>query len=238
MATTIRPRRRIEPRRALRAMRSLLRDPDDTPKVFEIIDALSGNAGERLFRRFARSPVGDRVLRERRDLLTTLGDTAYLQSLPPGSLGRVYAEFVAREQLSPQGLFDASMAGGRRRRDLGPDRQLFGDRLRDMHDLWHVVTGYGRDLLGEGALLAFSFAQTSNPGVGFIVAVAVLKAGDAGARRVLFAAWRRGRRARWLPGEDWEALLGQPLDAVRRELRLGPPPTYQPVRSAGAPAMA
>lgn len=237
MATTIRPRRRIEPRRALRAMRSLLRDPDDTPKVFEIIDALSGNTGERLYRRFARSPVGAQVLHERRDLLATLSDAAYLQTLPPGSFGRVYADFVAREQLTAQGLFDASMAGGRRRRDIGPDRQLFGDRLRDMHDLWHVVTGYGRDLLGEGALLAFSFAQTTNPGVGFIVAVALLKAGDAGARRFLFAAWRRGRRARWLPGEDWEALLRQPLDAVRRELRLGPPPIYQPVRSAAAPAM-
>jgi ubiquinone biosynthesis protein COQ4 len=57
-------------------------------------------------------------------------------------------------------------------------------------------------------------------------------------RRFLFSAWRRGRRARWLPGEDWEALLEQPLDVVRRELRLGSPPTYQPVRSAGAPAVA
>ncbi len=237
MATTTAPRRRIQPLRALRAMRSLLRNPDDTPKVFDIIDALSGNTGERTFQRFARSPVGGRVLRERRDLLATLGDTARLQTLPPGTLGRVYADFVAREQLSVQGLFDASMAGGRRRRDIGPDRQLFGDRLRDMHDLWHVVTGYGRDLLGEGALLAFSFAQTSNPGVGFIVAVAVFKA-DAPARRFLFAAWRRGRRARWLPAEDWEALLEQPLDAVRRELRLGTPPIYEPVRSAGAPAIA
>jgi ubiquinone biosynthesis protein COQ4 len=218
-------------------MRSLLADPDDTPKVFEIIDALSGNTGERLFRRFAASPAGARVLRERRDLLATLGDTARLQELPPGSLGRVYADFVAREQLSARGLYEANMQGGRRE-DLDADRRLFGDRLRDMHDLWHVVTGYGRDLLGEGSLLAFSFAQTRNPGVGFIVGVALLKAGDATARRFLIAAWRRGRRARWLPAEDWEALLEQPLEAVRTHLQVGNPPAYVPVRSAGAPAIA
>jgi len=48
------------------------------------------------------------------------------------------------------------------------------NRMRDTHDLWHVVTGYKGDLVGEASLLAFLFAQTRNPGVGFIVAVALL----------------------------------------------------------------
>ena len=30
-----------------------------------------------------------------------------------------------------------------------------GDRLRDIHDLQHVMTGYGRDTLGELCLLSF-----------------------------------------------------------------------------------
>jgi ubiquinone biosynthesis protein COQ4 len=49
--------------------------------------------------------------------------------------------------------------------------------------------------------------------------------------------FRRGRRAAWLPGAEWEALLAQPLVSVREELRVGEPPVYQQFRSEGAPAL-
>jgi ubiquinone biosynthesis protein COQ4 len=238
--TTSRPRKRIEPRRAWRAIRALIKDPDDTAQVFDIIDALSGNSGERVFQRFRQSATGARVLAERRALLRTLDDHATLQALPVGTLGRTYADFVAREQITGQGLADVSQAT--RRTDLDAERRLFGDRLRDMHDLWHVTTGYGRDLIGEAALLAFSYAQTGNRGVGFIVAVAWLKAGGGAegreARRLIVEGYRRGRRAAWLPAQDWEALLLQPLSTVREHLGLGEPPSYVALRSAGAPSPA
>ena len=232
------PRKRIEPMRALRAIRALLRNPDDTPKVFDIIDALSGNAGERSFQRFRRTTSGERILREKRSLLARLDDRASLMALPPGTLGRAYAEFAEREQITGQGLADASNSG--RLAELDADRRLFFERLRDMHDLWHVVTGYGRDLVGEASLLAFSYAQTRNRGVGFIVAVAWLRArGElAFARPIISEGWRRGRQAAWLPAADWEALLAEPLQNVRERLGLGMPPSYAPVRSAGAPVLA
>jgi ubiquinone biosynthesis protein COQ4 len=232
------PRKRIQPLRALRNIRALIRNPDDTPKVFEIIDALSGNAGEKSFQRFRSSETGRRILAERRNLLQTLDDRERLLALPPGTLGRTYAEFATREQITGQGLADASLTG--RRVELDPERQLFYERLRDMHDLWHVATGYGRDLVGEAALLAFSYAQTRNRGVGFIVAVAWLRSrGEMSfARPLIVEGFRRGRRARWLPAEDWESLLEQPLSTVRAKLELGDPPAYVPLRSEGAPALA
>ena len=52
------PRKPIQPIRALRAIRELLRNPDDTEQVFEIIDALSGNVGERLYLRFVGTETG------------------------------------------------------------------------------------------------------------------------------------------------------------------------------------
>jgi len=234
------PRKRVQPLRALRAIRALIRNPDDTAKVFDIIDALSGNAGERTFQRFRTSPEGQRILRERRNLLATLDDHESLKLLPAGTLGRVYVDFVEREQITGQGLADASMTGARRERALDPERELFFARLRDMHDLWHVATGYDRDLVGEAALLAFSYAQTRNRGVGFIVAVAWLRAGRhfPYARRLIAEGYRRGQRAAWLPAEDWEWLLTQPLAAVRERLCLGVPPAYAQQRSAGAPVLA
>ena len=234
------PRKKVEPMRALRAIRALLRNPDDTPQVFEIIDALSGNAGERSFQRFRSTPEGRRILAEQRSLLATLDDRESLKLLPAGTLGRIYADFTEREQITGKGLADASMTASRRARELDPERELFYARLRDMHDLWHVATGFGRDLVGEAALLAFSYAQTRNRGVGFIVAVAWLRAsGDfSHARPVIVDGYRRGKRAKWLPGEDWEWLLTQPLAAVRERLGLGEPPAYEAKRSEGAPVTA
>ncbi len=230
-------RQRVRPLEALRAIRALLRDPDDTARVFDIVRALSGNSGLRAFRRFARSEIGARILAERRDLLAVLCDRDALLALPPGSLGRTYGEFMAREALSADGLVAASEERAEPGKAPAPEQQLFGARLRDSHDLWHVVTGYNRDLAGEAALLAFTFAQTRNPGIGFIVAVAYARArGDfAHARPLIRNALRRGRHAAWFPAQDWEVLLHRPLAAVRAELRVGDPPVYREARSEGAP---
>ncbi len=229
---------RIRPLEALRALRALLRDPDDTARVFEVIRAMSGKSGQRAYRRFARTAAGARILAERRDLLAQLSDRERLLALPQGSLGHSYAEFMGREQLSADGLAAASEQPLETEEAALPaEQQLFFDRLRDSHDLWHVVTGYNRDLAGEAAILAFTLVQTRNPGIGLIVATVYWRArGDfAYARRLIRNALRRALRAAWLPGQDWEALLARPLVDVRRELRVGEPPEHAEARSAGAP---
>jgi ubiquinone biosynthesis protein COQ4 len=229
---------RIRPLDAMRAMRGLLRNPDDTALVFEIIEALSGKSRTRVFDRFATSESGQRLLAARPNLIARLCDRESLLALPPATLGRSYGEFMSREQISADGLVEASEDW--LRLDIPADRRWFADRLRDTHDLWHVVTGYGRDLIGEASLLAFTYAQTRNPGIGFIVAIAYWKARGINrpARRLLREGYRRGRAAAWLPGVEWEALLEQPLARVREQLRVGEPSAYEPVRSEGAPALA
>jgi ubiquinone biosynthesis protein COQ4 len=58
----------------------------------------------------------------------------------------------------------------------------------------------------------------------------VVKVGrDLGSRQVRAAAreaYTRGRRAAWLYGVDWEALLAEPLDVVRARLDLAPAMHY------------
>ena len=41
-------------------------------------------------------------------------------------------------------------------------------------------------------------------------------------RRAVFEGYRHGRSAAWLPGEDWEALLTQPVEAVRAQFAVKP----------------
>ncbi len=226
---------------AWEGIRALISDPDDTAQVFKIIRALAGNSGERQFQKFLRSEHGPTVLAERRSLVDRLSDREYLMSLPDGSLGRVYADFTEREQISPAGLIDASESVQEESsEELCPERALFGERLRDSHDLWHVVTGYGRDLAGEAALLAFTYRQIRNRGIGFIVGVAYLKAGKTypEERRLIRDGYGRAKNAQWLPGADWEALLERPLEEVRQSLGVVPIGPYAAERSQGAPAPA
>ena len=220
---------RLRPFEALGAVRRLLDDPDDTRQVFIVLNAMRGRSGLRLFRRFKASPVGAAILSQRRSLLARLQDGAALAQLPRGSLGRAYLDFMTAEQLSADGLAASSDSPERR---ATPDEALvFKDRMRDMHDLTHVLTGYGRDPLGELCLLAFNFAQTGHVGMAMIVLMGMARFGRGprarAARRAVFEAWRHGRAADWLAGQDWEALLPEPMDALRRRLRIHDPLGYQ-----------
>ncbi len=234
MMSTTAPQRWLE---AFRALRALIRDPDDTSQVFRIIRAFSSAAVDRQFERFRRLPDGRQILSRDRTLLDRLGDRTSLERLPPGSLGRVYAEFTLAESISPQGLVDASLAAPPEPAQTSAERIRFAERLRDSHDLWHVVTGYGRDLVGEAALLAFTWHQTGNRGIGLIVLAAWWKAGRdlPGGRAMIRDGYRRARRAVWLPAVDWESLLAEPLDEVRHRLRIEPVGHDEVVRSAAAP---
>ena len=56
------PARKIEWRRAWKALRTLVADSQRTDQVFEITDALAGNSFERSFQRFRKHPDGHRLL--------------------------------------------------------------------------------------------------------------------------------------------------------------------------------
>ncbi|GIW42663.1 MAG: hypothetical protein KatS3mg076_3240 [Candidatus Binatia bacterium] len=226
-------KRRLEWRRAWKALGILVADPKRTEQVFEIVRALSGPGSERAFRRFASHPEGQKLLRERPSLLEALSNREALRKLPPGSFGRAYADFMDRCNLSAEELVEADLRA-RTWHDPAeddPDRAYFGARLRDAHDLWHVLTGYGMDEAGEAANLAFSFAQVPNLGIGLIVLTAAVigpKSGWFRWQRYLFRAWLRGKRARLLSVARYEDLLPLPLEEVRRRLGIEPPEKAHP----------
>jgi ubiquinone biosynthesis protein COQ4 len=231
MAETVRTDYRLHPLVAWRALRKLVRDRDDTRQVFLITDALRGKSALRGMHRFRRTPPGAAILAEKRSLLERLCDRPALAALPPGTLGRTYHEFLAEENLSAEGLVEASKIGPRS--PVDEDEALYRRRLREMHDLWHVLTGYGRDPLGEVCVVAFSFAQTGNLGFAAISLIGMTNIArslkDQPIRRAVLEAWRNGRRAAWLPGEDWENLLGEKVEALRQRLRIVPPRRYQQI---------
>ncbi len=219
---------RLHPIAALRAMRNLIHNREDTKQVFLLIEALRGKTTLRQLARFRRSETGRAMLAERPSLLDRLSDRAALAALPPGSLGRAYYEFMAAEDLSAEGLVAVSKI---QRPSSDDETTWFRERNREMHDLLHIVTGYGRDPLGEACVVAFSYAQTGQKGFAVIATVTAFRIARRlpGQRvpRAVLEAYRQGRRAGWLIGADWENLLSQPVDAVRAEFRVMSP-TYYP----------
>lgn len=227
----------FSPRKAFRAARALARDPDDLPQVFTIIEALSGSTLDRVAKRLARSEVGRRLLESRPDIVDRLADREALARLPEGSLGRAYLAFVEREKISAEGIRAAANEGMTNRDPMPAPLDWVHARMRDTHDLWHAATGYSGDVLGETALLAFTFAQSWNPAVGLIIGIGLSKTrgapdGGAAARRTILDGFRRGYKAAWLPEQEWELLLPLPLSEVRRRLNLEAAPVYAEVRSA------
>jgi ubiquinone biosynthesis protein COQ4 len=223
---------RLQPLVAIKALSRLLQDPEQTEEVFVIIRALTGRSVLNAFNRFKQAEIGQAILTEHRNLVSVLEDRDALGGMPQGSLGRAYLNFVEKEAITAAGLIEAS---NREMDFVDPDFERFANRMRDQHDLWHVLTGYGRDTFGEACLLAFTYAQTQNRGVGFIALAGMFKLTKAlgpGVRSAMWQAYRAGKRAAWLPAEDWEARLREPLDTVRSRLNIPAPEQYRAVLAA------
>ena len=222
----------IQWRKAISAMRRLIKNPEATEEVFIIIEALAGNALDKGFQRFRVTEMGRQILAEKRSLLDSLRDREQLATQPKHSLAAHYLNFVTTEGISADGLAEPSEDMSSLR-NLDEDLLLFANRQRDMHDLWHTLTNYGRDELGEVCLLAFTCAQSPNRGIAFIALVGayqMIKRYGWAVPKTVLSAYRDGKNAEWLPAQDWEALLRQPIGQVRAKLNIRPPQRYQHIR--------
>lgn len=218
------------------AIKKLIADKEDTKQVFVILEALSGNSGLRAFKRFKKTPHAQKILSAEKPLLDYLLDRDWLASLPKGSLGERYYNFTKVEQITADGLTEASEEGRDETRELSAAQIKYHERQRDAHDLWHVTTGYGRDPLGELCLLAVTWRQLGNLGLLVIIffgyMVSRKEAPQLGIGAAIMEGFRLGKAAKGLPGADWEALLTRPLHEVRAELGIKTPSRYRAIIDA------
>ncbi|MDB5466166.1 MAG: uncharacterized protein JWQ46_928 [Phenylobacterium sp.] len=216
---------------AIRSLRRLLADKDDTTQVFEIMRALNGASTAKGYHRLLTSPEGGRIAYERPEFARKLMDDAWLDSLPAGSVGAAYRDFVRSERLSADGLAEVSRLGAKAVDEPHP-YAWFGRRTRDVHDIWHILSGYHRDALGEACLVAFSYAQTRGLGWALIAVGAALRSRRGPKYPYTQAIWQgyqRGKAAKWLLGEDYERVMAEPLDAARRRLNITPATLYNSI---------
>lgn len=224
------PKPRLQWGAALKALQRLLNDKEDTGQVFEIMRALNGTATAKGYRRLLTTVQGGRIAYERQELASKLMDDAWLDAFAPGTVGAAYRDFIRSEQLSAEGLAEVSRIDGNEI-DVAHPYAWFGRRTRDVHDIWHILSGYHRDGLGEACLVAFSYAQTKGLGWALIALGAASRARGADHPHVkaIWQGYKRGKAAAWLLGEDYERLMNEPLDAARKRLGITPPTIYDSI---------
>ena len=230
------PKRRLDWPRAWRAIQVMRGDPTRADQVFELNVALDGGDTERQFQAFLREPGARELLDERTHLLAALSDRERLLALRPDSLGHVYGRLMELAGYEADGLpTEAGKLPEFAELHPGEERTWFAERSNCIHDLLHVVSGYGQDPAGEAALLAFTdgvYGRAARMRVTrFGLLMSVLSAPPRSIPRAIrftLRARRRGARARIPLSYRWENALERPLAEVREELQVEAPGVAHP----------
>lgn len=229
----------VDPMEAWRAFNRLIADKEDTRHVFDFIRAVNGRSGEPHFRRFLQSEHGRAVIADRSKLERALTGRAALEAMGPGTFAAAYLEYLDQEGLDPLGVREAAIASApdiyeTLRRDY-PEFEAMTFNGQLTHDLFHVLTGYGRDALGEALLLVFTGVQNGSRGVRLLGRMAGLRirwevrALPVG--RMMTNAVRMAETAENFATTDLTALFPLPLEAARARLKVAPDPLYAEIRA-------
>ncbi|WP_257458794.1 ubiquinone biosynthesis protein COQ4 [Archangium lipolyticum] len=152
---------------------------------------LDYNVYESLAQRLQSSAYWRRMLSERPSLESRNLDLDALERLPEGTLGHAYARYFRDNKISP---FETTL-------EIKNDIDFIAKRYRETHDLLHLVTGYGTDVMGEMELQAYALGNLGIRTAALIVLVGTvgqLKDRQSGVdsseyMRRVWAAYHRGR---------------------------------------------
>ena len=168
------------------------------------------------------NPIADAMLESR--YLSPTPDVAYLATLPDGSLGKEFERYLTDNGLDANLLRESAFIEAHHAR--GEDVGYLAERGFQLHDMFHVLTGFDTTPLGEVRVVSFTVAQTPAPYPAMIIASRPLQ-------MVLYKpellpavmdaiteGWALGRRAKPLMNVRWEECWERPLAGLRREYAL------------------
>lgn len=222
---------RYRPLRAVQSFQALMKDKEDTSLVFKIFESLPSKDFMPRVRDLALSERGEFLRSSELSLAEILDDHATLRRTPKGSLAHAYCDFMEAQGLSAAGLnAEYERAGRPKYPDLV---EWFITRSRDTHDLFHILTGYGRDALGEQCVLLFTHGQAPSQGhllIGYAGAANIVRTAK-GSKAPVFGAVRQahrtGKGAPPLISQPISKLLERPLGELRTALHIPEPTQYR-----------
>ncbi len=222
---------RLRPLKALGHWNELMKNKENTEEVFHIFECFPSGQFLPRARAFTLSEKGQSIRASENYLPAILDDHAALRQMPEGSVAHAYVDFMEREGLSAAGLVaehDRFRGDRPRYDDLV---EWFSNRQRDTHDLLHVLTGYGRDALGEQCVLAFTYSQSPSFAHLFIAyagGVNIRKQVKTSAPvfKAVREAQRLGKACPRIVEMPIMDLLAMPLAEARQKLNIGTPVYY------------
>ena len=189
-------------------------NPEGTQSVFEMEDGLlKSESSQELLRFTSKDPAVDAMIKER--YLQPVPDTVSLGKLPKNTLG--YKYFYHLDSMG----FDPDYY---RKIDVQNDIDYVMMRIRQTHDIWHVVTGFDTHPLGEIAIKAVELAQTHRPMAAAVCAGGVfrymLKEPElfSDCLESIVAGYHMGLQSKALLSMKWEELWDRDLDDLRERL--------------------
>lgn len=200
-----------------------LANPARADMVALVGDLTSGPALVRLSARVQETPEGRALLAAQRPARFPAGGSAALvdmRELRDGSLGREYARFMDARGFEPEARDAVRFA------DNAQHAWLL-QRFRDVHDVWHVLTGLPTTFMGELAQKWFELMHTGLPVCGLAAFGGPIRLTHA--ERVVLVtrlvpwAMRCGRGAKELLAIRYEDYLDVQVEELRREWRVSVP---------------
>jgi ubiquinone biosynthesis protein Coq4 len=212
-------RNQIQYLETIRGLTTMIRDPGHTESVFDIEDGLQNLEAYELAVEYVRSDPAMAQLMKERYLRHGAHDMDALLKLPEATLGYCFAR-----QLRDKG-FDPDYF---RVREVHTDLDYVLMRLRQTHDIWHIVTGFDTDPISELGIKAVELAQTRRPMAAVVAAGGVLRflykdpdhLGEA--LCAVSEGYQMGIKAKLLLAQKWEDHWERPLEEWRTMLNLTP----------------
>jgi len=229
-----RPKPAIDLPKAWKHIRLLEKQKEKTSEVFHVFEALPWLGVVDTAVAFLSSERGKEIYAREPYLPAFLDDHASLRRLPKGSMAHDYCDYMEDEGLSAAGLV-AEYEDWRGDRPRIDDKvEWYVDRLRDTHDILHLLTDIGRDALGEQCLGAFVFKQRRSIGHIFLgyVGGMILKRhvkSRAPVMRAVYDCHQMGKACERICEESILELLALPTAEVRKRLNVKPVRYYHEV---------
>lgn len=226
-----RPVPKYRPLTAIHHFRELLKNKDDTSHVFRIFEALPHKSFMQRVRKLVLSERGEQLRLLEPYLPPILDDHEALRRLPKGTVAHAYCDFMEEAGFTAAGLVaEADKLGRKKYEDL---TAWYAYRSRDTHDLMHVLSGYGRDALGEQCVLLFTYGQQPSHGhllIGYAGALKIkqlVKGSKAPVYKAVRQAQKIGTACPPLVGMSIRELLAMDLAEARERLSIPEPHWYQ-----------
>ncbi len=202
----------------LEAIASLSKETNNLDYLYDIEDGLLNTKASLLALDWLNNqPEVAQIIEER--YIAPCPDIEALLQYPEETLGYAFASYIKKSGFDPSFY---------RKMKVENNNSYVILRIRQTHDIWHVVTGFKTDQLGEIGLKAFEVAQTRRNLavvlVGAALLITLIKSPEllSNLLEQIVLGYKMGSSAKPLLAQKWEEHWDKPLSEWRNELGIEP----------------